>query len=219
MLSHLHHGARGKASPQQTTGFVWNWARRYDLMLAALTLGRERVFRRRIAAVAHLRPGETVLDVGCGTGSLALVAKQQVGASGRVLGIDPSPQMIARARHKARRRNLALDFQIGVIERLAFPNQSFDAVLSTFMMHHLPDDLKRRGLAEIARVLKPGGRVLVVDMPGHVGPWKSSLDDLPPLMKEAGFSRVETGQLTFQGLTRLNYALATLPTADDDSAV
>ena len=74
--------------------------------------------------------------------------------------------MIARANRKAVRRDLAIKFQIGVIEQLSFPDQSFDVVLSTFMMHHLPDDLKRRGLAEIARVLKPGGRLLVLDMKG-----------------------------------------------------
>ena len=88
----------------------------------------------------------------------------------------------------------------GVIEQLTFPDQSFDAVLSTLMMHHLPDDLKRQGLAEIARVLKPGGRLLVLDMKGPAGPWKSSMQDQPALMKEAGFSQVETGETRFRGL-------------------
>ena len=110
-------------------------------------------------------------------------------------------QMIARARHKAARRGLAIDFQVGMIEQLAFPNQSFDVVLSTFMMHHLPDDLKHRGLAEIARVLKPWGRLLVLDMKGPAGPWKSRIQDQPALMKEAGFSQAETGKAGFPGLS------------------
>jgi ubiquinone/menaquinone biosynthesis C-methylase UbiE len=169
-------------------------------------MGREQTFRRRIADLALLQPGEMVLDVGCGTGSLALEARQRVGetpeggTAGRVSGIDPSWQMIARARRKAERTDLMIDFQVGVIEQLTFPDQSFDVVLSTFMMHHLPDDLKRQGLAEIARVLKPGGRLLILDFRGRAGPWHSSIQDQPALMKDAGFSAIETGKARFPGL-------------------
>jgi SAM-dependent methyltransferase/DNA-binding SARP family transcriptional activator len=159
------------------------------------------------ADLAQLQVGETVLDVGCGTGTLALIAKRRVGATDSVSGIDPSVQMIARARRKAARRGLAIDFQVGVVERLAFPDQSFDVVLSSFMMHQLPDGLKRQGLAEIVRVLKPGGRLLVVDTrrpeeqrdrparPIHIGPWNSGIQDQPALMQAAGFSQIETGKL------------------------
>ncbi len=118
--------------------------------------------------------------------------------------------MIARANRKAVRRDLAIKFQIGVIEQLSFPDQSFDVVLSTFMMHHLPDDLKRRGLAEIARVLKPGGRLLVLDMKGPVGPWKSNIADQPALMKEAGFTQVETGETSFSRFPGLGFALGSI---------
>ncbi len=210
MLSHLHHRESGGASATQTRGFVWNWARRYDLLMGFVTFGRERVFRQRIAGLAQLQPGELVLDVGCGTGTLAMEALQRVGETGRVSGIDPSPQMIARASRKAERVGLAIDFQVGVIEQLSFPDQSFDAVLSTFMMHHLPDDLKRRGLAEIVRVLKPGGRLLVLDMKGPVGPWKSNIADQPALMKEAGFTQVETGETSFSRFPGLGFALGSI---------
>lgn len=150
--------------------------------MAVVTLGREQAFWQRIADLARLQAGEMVLDVGCGTGSLPMVARQRVGPTGRVCGIDPSAQMIARAHRKGARGGLAIDFQVGVIEQIAFPDQSFDVVLSTFMMHHLPDDLKRQGLAEIAHVLKPRGRLLVLDMKGPVGPWKSSIRDQHVLM-------------------------------------
>ena len=210
MLSHLHHRESGGASAPQTRGFVWNWARRYDLLMGFATFGRERVFRRRMADLARLQPGESVLDVGCGTGTLAMEAQSRVGETGCVSGIDPSPQMIAHASHKGARRGLSIDFQVGVIEQLAFPDQSFDVVLSTFMMHHLPDDLKRRGLAEIVRVLKPGGRLLVLDMKGPVGPWKSNIADQPALMKEAGFTQVETGETSFSRFPGLGFALGSI---------
>src|SRR6266568_4459935 len=205
MLSHLHHRESGGASAQETRGFVWNWARRYDLLMGVVTFGREQAFRQRIADLARLQPGEIVLDVGCGTGTLAMIARQRVGETGRVSGIDPSRQMIARARRKVERAGLTIDFQIGVIEQLSFPDQSLDVVLSIFMMHHLPDDLKRQGLAEIVRVLKPEGRLLVVDMKGPAGPWKSRIADQPALMKEMGFSQVETGETRFSGFPGLGF--------------
>jgi len=232
MVSHFHHKEQGGAMSYETRGYVWNWARSYDLLMRFVTLGREQTFRQRIVDLAQLQPGEKVLDVGCGTGTLAMVALQRVGATGGVSGIDPSVQMIARANHKATRRGLSLDFQVGVIERLAFPDQSFDVVLSTFMMHQLPDDLKRQGLVEIARVLKPGGRLLVVDTrrPGeqqgrsarlvHTGRWNSGIQDQPALMKEAGFSQIETGEMETgeSRLPEIGFALGRKILAEAESA-
>jgi ubiquinone/menaquinone biosynthesis C-methylase UbiE len=180
-----------------------NWGRPYDILTriaSPLMLGHsEHVVRRKIAEMAQLQPGERVLDVGCGTGTLALVAKERVGATGRVCGIDPAPKQISYARRKAARRGLHVDFQLGVIEAIPYPDRSFDVVLSTLMMHHLTEDLKRRGLAEIARVLAPGGRLLIVDMKG-MGKWQSQMEDQPTLLREAGFSAVETGETPFRGL-------------------
>src|SRR6266446_3175955 len=209
----VHPRRQDEASAYETRGFVLNWGWFYDLitwLLAYLVFGgSEQALRQMTADLAQLQPGETVLDVGCGTGTLALEAYERVGATGRLCGIDPAPQQITRARRKAARRGLPIDFQAGVIEQLTFPDQSFDVVLSTLMMHHLPDDLKRQGLAEIARVLKPGGRLLVVDArrpeehhdrPARLaGPWNSGIQDQPALMKEAGFSQVESGEIPFRG--------------------
>ena len=145
-----------------------------------------------------------MLDVGCGTGTLAMEVARRVGRTGHVTGVDPGTEQIARARSKAARRHVPIDFQIGVIEQLAFPDQTFDVVLSTLMMHHLPTNLRRQGLAEIARVLKPGGRLVIADFKRqqeragqavrfHAG--GSSMQDLAALVSDAGFSQVETEEM------------------------
>ncbi len=129
----LHPRRQGEASAKETRGRVitwWGWS--YDLMQWFANLvfrGKWQALRQMTADLAQLQPGETVLDVGCGTGTLAMEAYERVGATGRVSGIDPSVQLIARARHKAERAGLSIDFQLSVIEQLAFPDQSFDVVL------------------------------------------------------------------------------------------
>ncbi|HLZ61309.1 MAG TPA: methyltransferase domain-containing protein [Ktedonosporobacter sp.] len=200
-VERLKRGDRTPASTPRTRGIVIHWARAYDLILRFATGGREQELRQTFVELARLEPGEVVLDVGCGTGTLAMVAKERVGATGRVIGIDPSRQMIARARGKARRASLCIDFEPGVIEQLAFPDQSFDVVLCIWMIHHVPDEIKQQGLSEMARVLKPEGRLLIVD---------SSVDDLR--LKEAGFSQMEAGVIPFRrplGFTLERKSLAT----------
>ncbi len=164
-MSHLphHHATPRDTQAPATPGMVIHWASYYDMVVNLFMLGRRSQLRRATVELAHIQPGATVLEVGCGTGDVALAARERAGSGGSVHGIDPSPEMIAVAREKAERAGVAVEFQVGVIEALAFPDASFDVVLSSLMMHHLPGDLKRRGLAEIARVLKPGGRLLIVD--------------------------------------------------------
>ncbi len=209
MHSSIHHDNRqsDKNRSVETAGHVLNWGWRYDLMLwwsNLLSGGKWQELERKIIEQARLQSGETVLDVGCGTGRLALAAYARVGVSGRVTGIDPGPKQITRARAKARRAGLPIDFRVGVIEQLAFPAQSFDVVLSTFVMHMLPEDLKQQGLMEIARVLRPGGRLLIIDTrrpeepserPVHTGPWNSGIQDQPLLLKNAGFVQIESGEI------------------------
>jgi ubiquinone/menaquinone biosynthesis C-methylase UbiE len=205
---HRHHRPEGAASAKATNGLILKGGWRYDLhgwfIDACLFRGKGRELRQRTIRLASLQPGETVLDVGCGTGTLAIEVQRHVGSAGRVVGIDPSSEQIARAREKAERRNVPVEFQVGVIEQLDLPDQTFDVMLSTLMMHHLPVSLKRQGLMEIARALKPGGRLVIADFTRkqeragqaarfHAG--GSSLHELAVLVVDAGFTGVETEQM------------------------
>ena len=202
------HSKSGEAPKKITRGLILDTGWRYDLMEwffdTFLFRGKLRELRQRTADLAHIQPGEMVLDVGCGTGTLAMEVEPHVNAKGHVFGIDPGAQQIARARSKAAKRNLSIEFQIGVIEQLDFPDQTFDVVVSTIMMHHLSDSLKRQGLSEIARVLKPGGRLVIADFKRpeeraaqavRFGAGGSRIQDLAVLVKEAGFSQVETEEM------------------------
>jgi ubiquinone/menaquinone biosynthesis C-methylase UbiE len=151
------------ASAPVTDGLVVHWAARYDLLVRLLTLGRERPFRERLLGPANLQPGESVLDVGCGTGTLALLAKRRVAPTGTVTGIDASPEMIARARRKAARARQDVSFRVAAAEALPFADASFDVVLSTVMLHQLPRATRQLAVREMKRVINPNGRVLCVD--------------------------------------------------------
>src|SRR5258708_28947718 len=116
-----HRKAR-QESAETTKGLILNDGWRYDLFErfcdTYLFQGKLRELRFRTADLARLQPGEKVLDVGCGTGTLAIEIQKRVGTPGRVFGIDPGAQQIAGARYKAARRGLPIDFQNGVISRL-----------------------------------------------------------------------------------------------------
>ena len=131
----------------------------YDLVTPA---ERSR-FRRKQIELSGIQPGETVLDVGCGTGSLSLLSRIAVGENGAAAGIDIAPNMISAARGKAERAGLTIDFRVASVDSLPYPDGSFDAVTSTMMFHHLPVRIKERGLREIHRVLKDDGRFFLCD--------------------------------------------------------
>ena len=187
-----------------------------------LTLGNEGRFRQRLAELARLEAGQSVLDVGCGTGALALAAKSFVGAGGEVAGVDPSPEMVARAKRKAAKAAVNTRFDVGTIEALPFPDATFDAVLSSLMLHHLSDDTLEKGLGEVARVLKAGGRFLAVDIGGTAGMRHGlfmrmgkhadfDLDTLAPALEAAGLrivDRGEVGQRFVRGMPGLRFLLA-----------
>ena len=201
MAHHFH--SHSVEQPAQTEGSLIRWAPYYDLVTNLLTLGQAPRLRRMTVDQALIKTGDSVLDVGCGTGEVTLVAKARA-KHGKVYGIDPAPEMIAVARKKAARKGLEIDFRVGVIEALPFPDSSIEVVTSSLMMHHLPDDLKARGLMEIYRVLKPGGRLLIADFMRPTGSFSNHLfiaftrhgrlrqgiEDMQALLKNAGFDQI-----------------------------
>ena len=203
MYTHTHK----YESPARTEGRLVHWASHYDVLVNLMTLGQIRRFRQKTVDLAQLLAGDKALDVGCGTGAVTIPAKKKVGKNGIAVGIDPDPSMIAVARQKANREHIEIDFRVGVIESLPFPDNTFDIVTSSIMMHHLPEHLRIKGLAETLRVLKPGGRILIAEMKrptgssfkkfltsvilhhGHVVEF--GLQDLPKLLREARFEEVQ----------------------------
>jgi ubiquinone/menaquinone biosynthesis C-methylase UbiE len=207
---------QGIAPP--THGLVIRWAARYDLLAWLLTRGRERAFRERLISLADLQRGNSVLDVGCGTGTLAIAATRHVGPTGAVYGIDASPEMIARAKRKAAKAGAQAVFQLAAAENLPFADGRFDVALSTLMLHHLPRDTRQQCAAEIRRVLKAGGRLLAVDFAraqarrgllahfhrhGHV-----SVEDIMAVLANVGLTIVRSGPV---GLNDLQFVLAEVP--------
>ena len=179
------------------------WAPLYDAVATLMSFGQLGGIRRDTVRVAAVSKGEAVLDVGCGSGSLTLLAAGRAGSEGRVAGIDASPEMIEVASGKAKKRRLAIDFSVAPIEALPFANGEFDVVLSSLMLHHLPDDVKVLGLKEVRRVLKPGGRLVAVDLAGGHGPLSGIMgllghkmprdyaERLKSAMTSAGFANAE----------------------------
>ncbi len=202
----------------ETEGITIRWAVLYDPVVALLSrlLGGKTSFVEATLELAELAPGEKVLDVGCGTGTLAIAVQRRVGPEGEVHGIDAAPEMIAVARRKAVKAGVGLDFQVGLIEDIPFPDDQFDIVVSSLMIHHLPsDDLQSRGFAEIYRVLKPSGRLLVVDfepptdgllkpLMSHILGHRMMENDvrgLPAMIEAAGFTEVEVGRTSHRILS------------------
>jgi ubiquinone/menaquinone biosynthesis C-methylase UbiE len=123
----------------------------------------DRALKRRVLAAAAIGAGEDVLDVGCGTGTLAVAAARAApGVS--VTGLDADASILARASRKAAGAGVEIAFDEGRSTALPYGDASFDLVVSTLFFHHLPDDAKRRTAAEIVRVLRPGGRLVIGDL-------------------------------------------------------
>ena len=135
----------------------------YDRMNRAMTAGLDREWRERAADRAELVPGDDALDVCCGTGDLALALRRRVGPEGRVVGCDFSEPMLELAREKAGELGLG-DVEFAWADALDLPHsdESFDAVTVAFGVRNLAD--LPRGIAELARVLRPGGRLVILEI-------------------------------------------------------
>ena len=117
---------------------------------------------RKLISQAAISPGHRVLEIGCGTGNLAILAKTLT-PTAQVAGIDPDPKALSRARRKAQRRQTPIQFDPGFSEDLPYTDASFDRVLSAFMLHHVKPAARPLTLREAFRVLKPGGSLHLAD--------------------------------------------------------
>ena len=171
----------------------------YDPLHRLLGLGSA---HRQLVDQAEVRPDHRVLEIGCGTGNLALLAKR-LHPRAEVVGLDPDPKALARAGRKAEREALPVRLDRGFAEELPYPDASFDRVLSALMFHHLGPEEKVETLREVRRVLAPGGSLHLLDFgdenshpDGVVAclfnrseTLRDNLGDrIPTLMREAGFA-------------------------------
>jgi ubiquinone/menaquinone biosynthesis C-methylase UbiE len=194
----------------------------YDKYMKRITLGREDALRRMTVNLSQVKEGDCVLEVGCATGSLTLAAKRQAGPTGKVFAIDIIPGMIEVSRKKAAQANLDVTFQEASVEAIPFPDQHFDVVICSFMIFHMSEKVRRKGITEIYRVLKPEGKLLVLDLslpPGRISRMilrlllgfmlKHDLKELQPMLESAGYSKVEISRAKYRvfGLPLLSYLL------------
>ncbi len=147
-------------------GFHW-LTPLYD-PLVALTC-RDTAVKKRLVDAAGLAPGQRVLDLGCGTGNLALGVKQAC-PSADVVGFDADPRMLGRAAAKARRSGLGVRFDQGFARSLPYADGSFERVVSSLFFHHLAPAAKAAAMGEAFRVLAPGGEIHVADWGRPGGP-------------------------------------------------
>src|SRR5215212_141799 len=135
--------------------------RLYDPVVAVTS--REGAFKRRLMEHAGIKTGESVLDVACGTGTLAIEIKKNH-PKATVAGIDGDRGILARARAKAEDAGVEIDFTYGLSNELPYDARSFDVVVSTLFFHHITDEAKADTAEELRRVLRLGGRVLIADL-------------------------------------------------------
>lgn len=195
----------------------------YDPIVALTT--RERVFKRRLIEQAGIRDGSSVLDLACGTGTLALWVKRRVPGA-NVYGIDGDPKILTFAQQKAERDGISITFQHGLSTNLPYDDCSFDCVLCSLFFHHLSHEDKVRTIREVFRVLKPGGEFHVADwgkpqnvlmrvlfflvrlLDGFENTRENVRGELPDLFTAGGFQRVEErGTVTTPVGTMALYAM------------
>ena len=196
----------------------------YDPLVRLLGIDRT---RQALIEQAAIRQADRVLEIGCGTGSLLIRVKQQ-SPNVSVVGLDPDPLALERARRKADAAGLAIQLDRGFSDDMPYPDASFDRVLSSFMFHHLSREAKTSTMREVRRVLKPGGSLHLVDFAGGQGGQRGFLvrifhseralsdnaeDRVTALMRDSGLSEPSrVGREAFLlGHIIANYYRATAP--------
>ncbi|HZJ23016.1 MAG TPA: methyltransferase domain-containing protein [Anaerolineales bacterium] len=175
---------------------------------------RDKRYKSRLIEQAQIQPGMRVMDLGCGTGTLAIMAKRAQ-PNAELVGLDADPEMLKMAYTKKDQENLDVKFDVGFTNDLPYPDASFDRVLSSIMIHHLKTPDKEKTAREIYRVLKPGGQLHVIDFgkPSTfygklLGPFLHKFEEandnidgkLPIIFREAGLNVQEKGDFwTFFG--------------------
>ena len=205
----IGHGQRHAHGSEDA---VIRWAGLYDLGLR-LWWRRGRRWRDGLLDVLALQPGQRVLDVGSGTGRLAFALADRVGPGGSVDGVDAASEMVAQAERNNRRRRRPVTFTAARAQELPFPAQSFDVVTCTLALHHVAPDHRAAAVAEMHRVLRPGGRVLIADFDGSGGgltplarlhtrhpEHARALDQAADLLTAAGFTDLTRGITTVAGV-------------------
>jgi ubiquinone/menaquinone biosynthesis C-methylase UbiE len=203
--SPLAHLIPRSAHSARTRGHTLGAPRGYDIFVNLFFIGRRRATFLALIDAAGVKSGQSVLDVGCGTGYFARLLAQTVGSDGLVVGVDASREMIEYASgHAGHSENC--QFQLGAAESLSIPAEHFDVVVSTLFMHHLPPDLQLVALGEMQRVLRPGGTLLIGEahVPRAFG-WQllarmhgydrmaQAVPDLERMICDAEFDQVRSG--------------------------
>ncbi len=159
--------------PENVKSMFTEVAQGYDRANSVLSLGIHKLWRKQIVKWSDVRVGQHVLDCATGTGDLAIEFKKAVGPSGHVIGSDFCPAMLDFAPAKARTENLDIDFELADVMRLKYPSAQFDVCSIAFGIRNVQDP--KKGIEELARVTKPGGRVMVLEFGQMQAPLISSL--------------------------------------------
>jgi ubiquinone/menaquinone biosynthesis C-methylase UbiE len=190
----------------------------YDPLVSLM--GFDRV-RRELISGANIEPDDNILDIGCGTGTLVVNLKRQYG-SAQVVGLDPDPKALRRARIKAERASVSVQLDQGFADQLPYEKESFDHVFSSFMFHHLSGQERENMLREVLRVLKPDGLFHLFDFimddasPGflarlflsHAQMKDNSDERILGLMGQTGFTnpvKLKEGNMLFGLLRTASY--------------
>jgi ubiquinone/menaquinone biosynthesis C-methylase UbiE len=219
--SHSHdshsHSSHSHGSHSHGEDMVMRRPKKFELWNALSFLGRRRSSYDRLVKLAGIGRGDRVLDLGCGTGYLTRRAARATGSTGRVVGIDPSAEAIAYARRKS---PPWCDYQVTGGDAVEGADAGFDVAVSSLAMHHVPPDRREATMAEIHRLVRPGGRLLIAEfrpptttlgrtVAGRLFPAMAhnAIEHLPQAITDAGFVPVAQGDVW----PLLSYVVATRP--------